>query len=82
MEVIGYTDSVGNSDYNQQLATQRAVSVRQALIERGIDPARLKAYGRGDADPVASNATAQGRAQNRRVEVLLVGEQLSSVSPQ
>jgi outer membrane protein OmpA-like peptidoglycan-associated protein len=80
VEVYGYTDSVGNSEYNQQLATQRATVVRQALIDRGIAASRITAYGRGDANPVASNATEEGRALNRRVEVLLVGERLSNVT--
>lgn len=69
--IEGYTDSTGSESKNLQLSQERADAVRSALIWRGIDPLRVRAEGRGDAEPVASNATAQGRQLNRRVEVVL-----------
>jgi OOP family OmpA-OmpF porin len=69
IQVTGYTDSVGTDDYNMRLSERRANAVRDYLATHGIDGARLTAAGRGEADPVADNATADGRAQNRRVEL-------------
>jgi chemotaxis protein MotB len=77
--VIGYTDDVPIGPElrqqgiasNQQLSLMRAQTVMQYLISQGVNPALLTAQGMGDADPVASNATPQGRAQNRRVELTL-----------
>jgi outer membrane protein OmpA-like peptidoglycan-associated protein len=69
--VEGYTDSQGNEDKNQQLSQRRAEAVRQYLQQRGIDPQRLRAVGKGEANPVASNDTAEGRASNRRVEIIV-----------
>lgn len=69
--IVGYTDSRGSEKYNQKLSEQRAKAVMDALIERGVDPQRLTYEGKGEADPVASNDTAQGRAQNRRIEAEL-----------
>jgi len=70
--VIGHTDSSGKASANAALSLARAHAVRKALIQtHGIDAARLTAEGRGGAEPVASNDTAEGRAQNRRIEVLL-----------
>jgi len=79
--VTGYTDStpIGPElrqqgiDTNQQLSLKRAQTVMQYLISQGVKPNLLSANGLGDADPVASNDTPQGRAQNRRVELNLVG---------
>jgi outer membrane protein OmpA-like peptidoglycan-associated protein len=68
IEVQGHTDSVGKADMNQALSQARASAVVQALRERGFDAKRLKASGFGPSQPVADNATAQGRAQNRRIE--------------
>jgi outer membrane protein OmpA-like peptidoglycan-associated protein len=68
IEIRGYTDSIGEEDYNIQLSQRRAESVMAYLISRGIDPVRLTAKGYGSANPVASNDTPQGRAKNRRVE--------------
>ena len=68
VSIDGYTDSVGNDTYNQQLSQRRAQAVVDMLVKtHGIDPARLKAVGFGESDPVASNETAEGRAENRRV---------------
>jgi outer membrane protein OmpA-like peptidoglycan-associated protein len=66
---IGYTDSVGTDAYNDKLSMQRADSVRSWLVSHGIPRDKIVAEGRGERDPVASNDTADGRAQNRRVEL-------------
>jgi OmpA-OmpF porin, OOP family len=68
VEIQGYTDSSGGSDYNLKLSQERAESVKQALIKRGVSSKRLVAKGYGEADPVAPNFTKAGRAKNRRVE--------------
>ncbi len=70
VEVAGHTDSVGASSYNQRLSEQRARSVADYLIRNGIAPERLSAKGYGEAEPVASNDTADGKAKNRRIEFL------------
>lgn len=69
--IEGYTDSSGNAKANKTLSLKRAQSVRDALVAAGIKPSRIRVAGRGEADPVASNRTAAGRAQNRRVVVIL-----------
>jgi outer membrane protein OmpA-like peptidoglycan-associated protein len=68
MVIAGYTDSVGNPDFNRLLSAHRANAVRDYLIERGIEPLRLVAVGRGAENPIATNATAYGRSLNRRIE--------------
>ena len=69
LEIDGYTDSVGNGQHNQDLSKRRAEAVRSVLISQfGVDASRLTANGFGPAKPAASNDTADGRAQNRRVE--------------
>ena len=70
-KIVGYTDSIGSAAYNQKLSEKRANEVQRMLIESGVNPAQLSAEGRGEANPVASNKTAQGRAQNRRIEAEL-----------
>jgi outer membrane protein OmpA-like peptidoglycan-associated protein len=71
--IIGHTDDVGSIPDNQDLSERRARAVVQTLtVQHGIDPARLEAAGRGESQPVADNATGEGRAQNRRVELRLV----------
>ncbi len=67
-EIIGHTDNTGKSDYNQQLSEKRAKAVYDYLVSRGIDQKRLKHSGMGDALPIESNATPEGRAANRRTE--------------
>ncbi len=69
--IEGYTDSIGSDSFNQTLSERRAESVRSALILRGIDMRRISARGFGEASPVATNDTAAGRQQNRRVEVVI-----------
>ena len=70
VEVAGHTDSVGSDSANQQLSERRARSVADYLIENGIAPDRLAARGYGEAQPVASNDTPDGKAKNRRIEFL------------
>ncbi len=69
VEVQGHTDNTGSAKYNQWLSEKRAQRVKDYLVSKGIDPSRLEAKGYGLTQPVASNATAEGRAQNRRVEL-------------
>jgi OOP family OmpA-OmpF porin len=69
IDVVGYTDSIGTDAYNQQLSVRRANAVKEYMVSEGIDPGLINVKGMGKADPVASNATAEGRAQNRRVEI-------------
>ncbi len=69
--IEGFTDSRGTEEYNQQLSQRRANAVRSALLDRGIAPERVRVRGYGEAYPVASNSTAQGRQQNRRVEIII-----------
>jgi outer membrane protein OmpA-like peptidoglycan-associated protein len=71
--VEGHTDSDGSSEYNLQLSRLRAQSVRSALVEGGVSPDRIEAQGYGETRPVATNGTAAGKAQNRRVELVLEG---------
>lgn len=74
LEIDGYTDSTGNAAHNLDLSKRRAEAVRSVLVSQfGIDQSRLTAKGYGDAHPIASNDTAVGRAQNRRVEFVKQG---------
>lgn len=72
LDVVGHTDSVGSEAYNQTLSERRATSVANYFRSRGVEPARIAAYGMGETQPVASNATAQGRQANRRVELRII----------
>lgn len=69
--VQGHTDSTGSEEHNQALSERRARAVESYLIGRGVDPGRVTAVGHGESFPVASNETASGRQQNRRVDILL-----------
>lgn len=71
--IDGFTDSRGTDAHNQDLSERRAASVRDALVDMGADRARFGIVGHGEREPVASNATAAGMRQNRRVEVTLLG---------
>jgi outer membrane protein OmpA-like peptidoglycan-associated protein len=71
VDVYGYTDSTGSDAYNQTLSQQRAVSVATVLAGQGVVQGRFYITGRGEEDPIASNANEAGRAQNRRVEIML-----------
>jgi outer membrane protein OmpA-like peptidoglycan-associated protein len=74
MSVEGHTDSVGGAAYNQQLSERRADAVRDYLVRQGITPSAVATSGFGKERPVASNSTAAGRQQNRRVELIVSGE--------
>lgn len=71
IEVVGHTDNVGAAAMNMDLSQRRAFSVANILIGAGVPNGRLSAYGRGESQPVASNLTEAGRAQNRRVEIIV-----------
>jgi OOP family OmpA-OmpF porin len=72
--VAGHTDSRGTEEYNEGLSVRRARSVAEYLVAGGIDRDRLRVEGFGESQPVASNETDDGRAQNRRVELSVVGD--------
>ncbi len=72
IEIAGHTDSSGSESYNQLLSQSRAQSVTDELVKLGVKPVRVDTVGYGEARPVASNDTAQGRQQNRRVELTLL----------
>ena len=72
--IEGYTDSVGSDSYNQDLSDRRAQAVRDALVQRGVDSSRISARGYGKAHPVADNASPEGRAMNRRVEIVIADD--------
>lgn len=74
LEVEGHTDSVGGDEYNQQLSEKRAEAVRVYLIQQGIASDSITAKGYGKSRPVVSNATAEGRQRNRRVEMVVSGD--------
>lgn len=72
VRIEGHTDSRGSANLNQSLSQRRAESVRAALLEEGVDAARLEAVGFGQDRPLADNASEQGRSQNRRVEIVVL----------
>lgn len=72
VQVIGHTDNTGDAAYNDGLSRRRANTVAQVLIAEGVSSGRLQAIGRGESQPVADNLTADGRAQNRRVEIVIL----------
>jgi outer membrane protein OmpA-like peptidoglycan-associated protein len=76
--VEGHTDSIGGDDYNQQLSEHRAQSVRDYLVQQGISNGAIEARGFGKTEPIASNDTAEGRQQNRRVELVLSGDAIGA----
>ncbi|MCP5039065.1 MAG: OmpA family protein [Rhodobacteraceae bacterium] len=71
INVVGHTDNVGEASYNLSLSRRRAASVAGVLMDNGVSAARLVTIGRGEDEPVASNLTASGRQQNRRVEIII-----------
>ena len=74
VRIEGHTDSIGSDAYNLKLSQRRADSVEQYLVDHGISASRLTTEGKGESQPVASNETAEGRYQNRRVEFHVTGE--------
>jgi OOP family OmpA-OmpF porin len=75
ISVVGHTDAVGPDDYNVKLSERRAAAVQAFLIDKGVKPERIRTSAKGEAQPVAPNATAQGRAMNRRTEIEFQGLQ-------
>lgn len=71
IQVIGHTDNTGSAAYNQDLSQRRAVSVANVLRDSGVPSARISAFGRGEEQPIATNLTPEGRALNRRVEIII-----------
>jgi outer membrane protein OmpA-like peptidoglycan-associated protein len=74
LTIDGYTDSVGTDEYNQNLSEQRAGAVHDYVVQQGLNAASTTAQGFGKSNPIASNDTAAGRQQNRRVEIIVSGE--------
>ncbi|MDR9392969.1 OmpA family protein [Roseovarius sp. SYSU LYC5161] len=72
VQVVGHTDNTGDAAYNQRLSERRANSVADVLMNGGVPFGRIRTFGRGEDQPVASNLTEQGRAQNRRVEIVIL----------
>jgi outer membrane protein OmpA-like peptidoglycan-associated protein len=71
IRIYGFTDSTGSKNYNQQLSEQRAAAVESALVKDGIDSTNISLEPVGETRPVASNKTAEGRQENRRVEIVV-----------
>ena len=78
--IEGHTDSVGTDDYNQQLSERRAQAVRDYFVQQGIASGAVEAHGYGKTEPIATNDTAEGRQQNRRVELILNGDAIGSAA--
>ena len=72
IDVVGHTDSSGTPEYNYDLSRRRAAAVAQYLASQQLDPNRFSVEGHGEKDPIASNATKSGKAQNRRVEITIL----------
>lgn len=71
IHIVGFTDSTGAAAYNQKLSVRRARAVADYLISQGVPAGRIQIEGRGETQPVATNATAAGRARNRRVDIVI-----------
>jgi outer membrane protein OmpA-like peptidoglycan-associated protein len=80
VSIEGHTDSIGSDEYNQDLSERRAQSVRDYFVRGGIPASTVDARGFGKAEPVASNETAEGRQQNRRVELVLSGDAIGNAA--
>jgi outer membrane protein OmpA-like peptidoglycan-associated protein len=81
VQIDGFTDSVGSDSYNQELSHRRADAVKSGLMSRGVDPSRISTEGYGKAYPVASNSDSGGRQLNRRVEVIIGGDDGNAIAP-
>jgi outer membrane protein OmpA-like peptidoglycan-associated protein len=71
VNVIGHTDDVGDAAFNFDLSQRRAQAVSSVLANYGVSSARIRSIGRGEDQPIATNLTAEGRAQNRRVDIVI-----------
>jgi len=80
LQIEGHTDSVGGDDFNQQLSQRRAASVRDFLVQQGVQAAAITARGLGKNQPVASNDSLEGRQQNRRVELVVTGDAIGTAT--
>ena len=69
--IVGHTDSIGSETYNQRLSERRAESAKQYVASHGVAASRISTRGMGESDPIADNSTADGRQENRRVEVVI-----------
>ena len=72
VQVVGHADNTGDAAYNQDLSQRRAQAVAGVLAGAGVNPGRISAIGRGEDQPIASNLTPEGRARNRRVEIVII----------
>lgn len=75
IDIFGYTDITGTSEYNLKLSAERAASVKNYLISKGLEASRMKTSGLGIADPIATNETDEGKSQNRRVEFAITANE-------
>lgn len=81
VQIDGFTDSVGSDSFNEALSQRRADAVKSALLSRGVDSSRIATEGYGKSYPVASNSDSGGRQLNRRVEVVIGGDQGTPIAP-
>ncbi|RYE24982.1 MAG: OmpA family protein [Sphingobacteriaceae bacterium] len=70
--VVGYTDNTGSDTYNMNLSVRRAAAVKSSITANGVAGSRLTTQGKGETEPIADNTTEAGRAQNRRVEIIII----------
>ena len=77
VQVVDHTDNTGATSYNHILSAGFAESISRVLLNNGVDPSRIMTMGRGKDQPTASNLTAQGRSQNRRVEIVILPKAVS-----